>query len=47
MVAVGFVEATSNVSYIWYNVVGTFAVVVVGLAVSLVQPDRDRRVSIS
>ena len=47
MVAVGFVEATSNVSYIWYNVVGTLAVVVVGLAVSLVQPDRDRRASIS
>ena len=47
MVAVGFVEATSNVSYIWYNVVGTLAVVVVGLAVSLVQPDRDRRAQIS
>ena len=47
MVAVGFVEVTSNVSYIWYNVVGTFAVVVVGLAVSLVQPARDRRAQIS
>ena len=47
MVAVGFVEATSNVSYIWYNVVGTLAVVVVGLAVSLVQPDCDRRAPIS
>ena len=47
MVAVGFVEATSNVSYIWYNVVGTLAVVVVGLAVSLVQPDCDRRAQIS
>ena len=47
MVAVGFVEATSNVSYIWYNVVGTLSVVVVGLAVSLVQPARDRRAQIS
>jgi len=47
MVAVGFVEVTSNVSYIWYNVVGTFAVVVVGLAVSLVQPARDRGAQIS
>ena len=47
MVAVGFVEVTSNVSYIWYNVVGTLSVVVVGLAVSLVQPARDRRAQIS
>jgi len=47
MVAVGFVEVTSNVSYIWYNVVGTLSVVVVGLAVSLVQPARDRGAQIS
>ncbi len=37
MVAVGFVEVNSDISYIWYNVVGSVAVVVVGLTVSAFQ----------
>jgi Na+/proline symporter len=38
MAAVGLVEATTEISFIWYNVVGTLAVVVVGIAISLLQP---------
>ena len=38
MVVVGLVEATTDISFIWYNVVGTVAVVVVGMAISLLQP---------
>ena len=37
MVVVGLVEVNSNISYIWYNVVGSVAVVVVGLTVSAFQ----------
>ncbi len=37
MVAVGLVEVNSDISYIWYNVVGSITVVVVGLAVSVFQ----------
>ncbi len=38
MAVVGLVEATTEISYIWFNVVGTVAVVVVGMAISLLQP---------
>ena len=38
MAVVGLVEAASDISFIWYNVVGTVAVVVVGFAISLLQP---------
>jgi Na+/proline symporter len=38
MVAVGLVEATTTISFIWYNVVGTVTVVIVGMAISLLQP---------
>ena len=34
MAVVGAVEATTDISYIWYTVVGTVAVVVVGIAIS-------------
>jgi Na+/proline symporter len=34
MVVVGLVEVTTDISFIWYNVVGTVAVVTVGLVVS-------------
>ncbi|HCR00494.1 MAG TPA: sodium:solute symporter, partial [Acidobacteria bacterium] len=37
MVAVGLVEVNSDISYIWYNVVGSITVVAVGLAVSVFQ----------
>ena len=37
MVVVGLVEVNSDISYIWYNVVGSVAVVVVGLTVSAFQ----------
>jgi hypothetical protein len=32
------VEATTDISYIWYTVVGTVAVVAVGMGISLLQP---------
>ena len=38
MAVVGLVEATTEISFIWFNVVGTVAVVVVGTAISLLQP---------
>ena len=38
MAVVGVVEATTDISYIWYTVVGTVAVVVVGMAISLRHP---------
>ena len=38
MAVVGVVEATTDISYIWYTVVGAVAVVVVGMAISLRQP---------
>ena len=38
MAAVGVVERTTEISFIWYNVVGTVAVVVVGMAISLLAP---------
>ena len=41
MVVVGLVEVNSNISYIWYNVVGSVAVVVVGLTVSAFQSAHD------
>ncbi len=40
MAAVGLVEATTEISFIWYNVVGALAVVVVGFAISLLQTAR-------
>ena len=40
MVVVAAVEATTDISFIWYNVVGAFVVVVVGLTISLLQPTR-------
>ena len=42
MVAVGLVEATTTISFIWYNVVGTVTVVIVGMAISLLQPVQAR-----
>ena len=41
MVVVGLVEVNSDISYIWYNVVGSVAVVVVGLTVSAFQSAHD------
>ena len=38
MVVVGIVETTTEISFIWFNVVGTVAVVMIGLAISFVQP---------
>ena len=38
MVVVGLVEATSEISFIWYNVVGALAVVAVGLILSFLTP---------
>ena len=38
MAVVGLVEATSEISYIWYNIVGAAAVVAVGLTLSAVRP---------
>ena len=40
MASVAFVEATMEISFLWNNVVGTVAVVVVGMAISLMQPLR-------
>ena len=41
MVVVGLVEVNSDISYIWYNVVGSVAVVIVGLTVSAFQSAHD------
>ncbi|MAW64341.1 MAG: sodium:solute symporter [Acidobacteria bacterium] len=41
MVVVGLVEVNSDISYIWYNVVGSVAVVVAGLTVSAFQSVHD------
>jgi Na+/proline symporter len=38
MAVVGLVEATSEISFIWYNVVGALAVVAVGLILSFLSP---------
>jgi Na+/proline symporter len=38
MAVVGLVEATSEISFIWYNVVGALAVVAVGLSLSFLTP---------
>ena len=38
MASVAFVEGTMDISFLWNNVVGTVAVVVVGMAISLLQP---------
>ena len=40
MVTVGIVEATTEISFIWYNIVGTVAVVVVGVGMRLVRVQR-------
>jgi len=45
MGAVWIVEIISDISYIWYNAVGTIAVLVVGLSVSFVDPARNRPAS--
>ena len=42
MAAVGLVETVTEISFIWYNVVGTVAVVVVGIVISVLQPARAR-----
>ena len=47
MGAVWVVEIISDISYIWYNAVGAIAVLVVGLAVSFVDPARNRPASIA
>jgi hypothetical protein len=36
MSAVAWVATTTNVAFLWHNVIGAGAVVIVGLAVSLV-----------
>ena len=38
MAVVGLVEAATEISFIWYNVVGAISVVVVGTAISFLQP---------
>ena len=38
MASVALVESTTSISFLWNNVVGTVAVVVVGMAISLLQP---------
>ena len=43
MAVVGLVETATEISFIWYNVVGTVAVVGVGITISLLQPVPDRR----
>ncbi|MBM61786.1 MAG: sodium:solute symporter [Acidobacteria bacterium] len=45
MGAVWIVEIISDISYIWYNAVGTIAVLVVGLSVSFVDQARNRPAS--
>ena len=42
MGTVGVVGATTDISYIWYTVVGTVAAVVVGFTISLLQPAPER-----
>ena len=42
MAAVGFAETATEISFIWYNVVGTVAVVVVGMVISVLQPAQNR-----
>ena len=38
MASVALVESTTSISFLWNNVVGTVAVVLVGMAISLLQP---------
>ena len=38
MASVALVESTTSISFLWNNVVGTVAVVVVGMAISLRHP---------
>ena len=38
MTSVAIVESTTSISFLWNNVVGTVAVVIVGMAISLLQP---------
>ena len=38
MASVAFVEGTMDISFLWNNVVGTVAVVVVGMAIGVLQP---------
>ena len=40
MASVAVVSATTDISYLYYNVVGTFAVLVVGIVVSAATRDR-------
>ena len=40
MASVGWVASFTNVAFLWHNVIGVVAAVVVGLAVSLVDPAR-------
>jgi SSS family transporter len=43
MVSVGLAASFTSVAFLWHNVIGVVAVVVVGLAVSAVDPARSRR----
>ena len=40
MASVAWVATTTNIAFLWHNVVGAVAVVAVGLAVSVVTPSR-------
>jgi hypothetical protein len=40
MASVAVVSVTTEISYLWYNVVGTFAVLIVGSAISAVTGGR-------
>jgi SSS family solute:Na+ symporter len=40
MASVAWVASTTNIAFLWHNVIGAVAVVVVGMAISYVQPPR-------
>jgi hypothetical protein len=43
MAAVAWAASFTNVAFLWHNVIGVVAAVAVGLAISLVDPARQRR----
>jgi SSS family solute:Na+ symporter len=40
MASVAWVASSTNIAFLWHNVVGAVVVVVVGMAISYVQPSR-------
>jgi Na+/proline symporter len=40
MASVAWVASSTNIAFLWHNVVGAVVVVVVGMAISYVQPPR-------